>query len=229
MIEHRNDTTPGLPTPAARPALEIEPGGVGGHLDLAALFGNTHPVEVEIGIGKGRFLLAQAETRPEVNFLGIEWSVKYLRVARERAERRDLANVRLYRADARHVLADLLPDGSVARVHVYCPDPWPKKRHHKRRLFTPSTAAHLGRVLAAEGYLHLSTDVREYFDEILAILPAHAGLVEAADPLFPIGVEEGRTSYEVKYLALSRTIHRASYARPATPRRDDPSFRESRG
>ena len=117
----------------------------------------------------------------------------------------------------------------MARVHVYCPDPWPKKRHRKRRLFTPATAPHLGRVLATGGYLHLSTDVREYFDEIVSIVPEHAGLVAAADPLFPIGGEEGRTSYEVKYLALSRTIHRASFVRPAGPRHGDASIRESRG
>ncbi len=203
------------PSGGERSVLEIAPGRVTGPLDFRVLFGNAFPVEVEIGIGKGRFLLAQAEMRPEVNFLGIEWSLKYLRVARDRAERRGLANVRFYRADARHVLADLLPDASVSRVHVYCPDPWPKKRHRKRRLFTASTAAHLGRALAAGGYLDVSTDVLEYFEEIRAVIPPNAGLVETADPLFPTGSTEGRTSYEVKYLALGRAIHRASYARPA--------------
>ncbi len=226
MAERADDTTIPVPSPEGmasaplapdeeRPALEIVPGRVSGPLDLRALFGNALPVEVEIGIGKGRFLLAQAEARPEVNFLGIEWSLKYLRVAKDRAERRGLTNVRLYRADARHVLADLLPDRSVSRVHVYCPDPWPKKRHRKRRLFTAATAAHLGRALAAGGYLDVSTDVLEYFEEIRAVIPSHAGLVETADPLFPIDSPEGRTSYEVKYLALGRVIHRASYARPA--------------
>jgi len=202
----------------ARPDLEIIPGRVTGPLDFSALFGDTRPVEVEIGIGKGRFLLAQAEGRPEVNFLGIEWSLKYLRVARDRAERRGLANVRLYRADARHVLADLLPDSSVARVHVYCPDPWPKKRHRKRRLFTPATAAHLGRALLPGGYLDVSTDVLEYFEEVRAIIPPHSGLMEAADPLFPIDSLEGRTSYEVKYLAAGRVIYRVSFGRPDDPR-----------
>ncbi len=194
--------------------LEILPGQVDGPLDLAALFGNRRPVEVEIGIGKGRFLLAQAEARPEVNFLGIEWSLKYLRVARDRARRRGLMNIRLLRADARHVLADLLPDRSLARVHVYCPDPWPKKRHRKRRLFAPETAAHLGRVLVDGGYLDVSTDVREYFEEIRAVVPAHSGLVQDADPLFPIDSPDGRTSYEVKYVQAGRTILRASFVRP---------------
>lgn len=202
------------PKPGEAAALEILPGQVDGPFDFAALFGNRRPVEMEIGIGKGRFLLAQAEARPEVNFLGIEWSLKYLRVARDRARRRGLMNIRLFRADARHVLAVLLPDRSLARVHVYCPDPWPKKRHRKRRLFAPETAAHLGRVLADGGYLDLSTDVREYFEEIRAVVPAHSGLLPAADPLFPIDSPDSRTSYEVKYAQAGRAIHRASFARP---------------
>jgi tRNA (guanine-N7-)-methyltransferase len=200
--------------PEDAPDLEIPPGRVGGPFDFAALFGNRRPVEMEIGIGKGRFLLAQAEARPEVNFLGVEWSLKYLRVARDRARRRGLGNVRLFRADARHVLAALVPDGSLARVHVYCPDPWPKKRHRKRRLFTEETAAHLGRVLADGGYLDLSTDVLEYFEEITTVVPAHSGLRKAVDPLFPDDCAEGLTSYEAKYVQAGRTIHRASYAAP---------------
>lgn len=200
--------------PKEAPDLEIPPGRVGGPFDFEALFGNRRPVEMEIGIGKGRFLLAQAEARPQVNFLGIEWSLKYLRVARDRARRRGLRNVRLFRADARHVLAVLVPDRSLARVHVYCPDPWPKKRHRKRRLFTEESAAHLGRVLLDGGYLDLSTDVREYFDEITQVVPAHSGLARAVDPLFPEDCPEGRTSYEAKYVQAGRTIHRASYAAP---------------
>ncbi|MBI1951351.1 MAG: tRNA (guanosine(46)-N7)-methyltransferase TrmB [Acidobacteria bacterium] len=202
------------PKPGEAAALEILPGQVDGPFDFTALFGNRRPVEMEIGIGKGRFLLAQAEVRPEVNFLGIEWSLKYLRVARDRAWRRALMNIRLFRADARHVLAALLPDRSLARVHVYCPDPWPKKRHRKRRLFAPETAAHLGRVLVDGGYLDLSTDAEEYFDEIRAVMPAHSGLLPAADPLYPIDSPDGRTSYEVKYVQAGRTIHRASFTRP---------------
>jgi tRNA (guanine-N7-)-methyltransferase len=195
------------------PVLEIPAGSVGGPFDFAALFGNEHPVEIEIGVGKGRFLLAQAAARHDVNFLGIEWSLKYLRVAKERATRLGLTNVRLYHADARHVLQALVRDRSVTRVHVYCPDPWPKKRHHKRRLFTRDTIGHIERVLVPGGYLDLSTDVRAYFDEIHALVPQVSGLHEAGDPLFPTTGAEGRTSYEEKYLGAGRLIHRASYRR----------------
>ena len=195
------------------PILEIPPGSVGGPFDFRALFGNEHAVEIEIGVGKGRFLLAQAAARPDVNFLGIEWSLKYLRVAKERATRPGLTNVRLYRADARHVLEALVPDRSVTRVHVYCPDPWPKKRHHKRRLFTRESIGHIERVLVRGGYLDLSTDVRAYFDEIRALVPQTSGLCEAEDPLFPTASALGRTSYEAKYLGAGRVIHRVSYRR----------------
>ena len=193
------------------PDIEVAPGGIGGRLDSALLFGRSSPLEIEIGIGKGRFLLQQAGERPDVDFLGLEWSLKHLRVAKERAAARRLSNVRLLRVDARHVIADLMADGSVQRLHVYCPDPWPKKRHHKRRFFSPATAPHLERVLVAGGFLHLSTDVREYFEVIREVLREHTGLRESSDALFPIDDAGGKTNYEVKYLAAGRPIFRATY------------------
>lgn len=195
------------------PVLEILPGAVSGPFDFTTLFGNPGPVEMEIGTGKGRFLLAQAAARPDVNFLGIEWSLKYLRVTRDRAARGRLQNVRLFRADARHVLQALLADRSIERLHVYCPDPWPKKRHHKRRVFSISSLEQMARVLRPGGYLDLSTDVREYFDVIREMARQVPALREATDPLFPASAAEGRTSYEAKYLEAGRLIHRASYAR----------------
>lgn len=198
--------------PLPPPLLEILPGQVDGPLRFAEIFGRAAPVEIEIGTGKGRFLLQEAERRREVDFLGLEWSLKHLRIARDRAARRRLTNVRLHRADARHVVADLVPDASVARVHVYCPDPWPKKRHHKRRLFTPDTARHLERILAPGGFLHVSTDVRDYFEEIVALVAGHTMLAQASDPTYPDD-GSGKTNYETKYLAAGRPIHRAAWRR----------------
>ncbi len=207
------ETLEGKP-PRPVPEIEILPGLVTGLLRFEALFGRRAPVEIEVGIGKGRFLLQQAESRPGVDFLGLEWSLKHLRVAKERAVKRGLANIRLYRADARHVLASLIPDASVDRLHVYCPDPWPKKRHHKRRFFTAATVPHLERVLAPGGHLDLSTDVESYFRTILETLRAGTGLLEQADPLFQSERGDGKTNYEVKYLKAGRRIHRASFVRP---------------
>ena len=199
---------------AAAPAIEILPGSILGPFDFAVLFGNRHPVEIEVGSGKGRFLIDQAAARPQVNFLGIEWSLKYLRLTGDRAARRGLGNVRLYRADARHVIGDLVPDASVTRVHVYCPDPWPKKRHHKRRFFGPAILVQIARILKPGGFLHVSTDVADYFEEILATLQAQDALRPADDPLFGEQTAAGKTSYELKYLAAGRSIQRTCWARP---------------
>jgi tRNA (guanine-N7-)-methyltransferase len=193
--------------------IELLPGRVAGLLRFSELFDHPAPVEMEIGVGKGRFLLEQARTRPEVNFLGLEWSLKHLRVTKMRAERLGLVNLRLYRADARHVLPDLVPEASLSRLHVYCPDPWPKKRHHKRRLFNRVTAPHMERALRRGGFLHLSTDFLPYFEEILEVLREHTTLEAGDDPLFPTGPTPGQTHYEVKYLEAGRVIHRASYVR----------------
>jgi len=193
--------------------LEILPGQVEGPFRFAAIFGRRAPVEIEIGTGKGRFLLAQAAARPDTDFLGIEWSLKHLRIARDRAARLGLANVRFHRGDARHVLADLVPDGAAARVHVYCPDPWPKKRHHKRRLFSPDVASHIERILAPGGYLHVSTDFTGYFEAIVAVVAGHTRLERAADPVHSIEGQAGKTNYEVKYITAGRVIHRATWRR----------------
>jgi tRNA (guanine-N7-)-methyltransferase len=194
--------------------LEILPGQVEGPFVFETLFARRAPIEIEIGIGKGRFILQEAERRPATDFLGLEWSLKHLRLAKERAAKRGLTNVRFHRADAKHVLADLLPSGSAERVHVYCPDPWPKKRHQKRRLFDETTTRHLERVLAPGGYLHVSTDVAGYFAAIVEAVSRATRLVPAEDPLFPAAGAEGKTNYETKYLAAGRRIHRAAYLRP---------------
>jgi len=93
--------------------------------------------EVEIGFGKGRFLLDQAAARPERRFLGIEVASKYYRLCRQRAERRGLDNVLVVRGEALYLLSAVFPARFAAALHVYFPDPWPKSRHHKRRLFDP--------------------------------------------------------------------------------------------
>jgi tRNA (guanine-N7-)-methyltransferase len=204
-----------MPTDTLAPReLEILPGEIEGPLRFEAIYERKAPVEVEIGIGKGRFILAEAERRPDVDFLGLEWSLKHLRIARDRAVRLGLANIRFHRADARHVLADLIPDGTVQRVHVYCPDPWPKKRHHKRRLFNPEMARHLERVLAMGGHLNVSTDVKEYFEAIVEVVESVTSLRRAVDPLHP-DATMGQTNYETKYLAAGRVIHRVTWRRDA--------------
>src|SRR5262245_24525362 len=118
-----------------------------GLLDWAAIFGRAGPVEIEIGSGKGRFLLAEAERRPGTLFFGIERRAEHLRLCAARVERRGLANVRVLKADALEVLWGLVPAASADAVHVYYPDPWWKARHRKRRLFSAEFVADAARAL----------------------------------------------------------------------------------
>jgi tRNA (guanine-N7-)-methyltransferase len=130
--------------------------------DLATVFGNARQVEIEIGFGKGLFLLNSALSRPDVNFFGVEIERKYQLFTATRMAKRGLANVRLACGDARAVLRDHIRTDSVQALHVYFPDPWWKTRHRKRRLWTPEFAAECARVLRLGGMLHTATDVEEY-------------------------------------------------------------------
>ena len=106
-------------------------------LDLRELFGNDHPIVLEIGSGKGRFLLSTAAERPDLNLIGVEKSLHYHRVIRDRMLKRGLTNIRLINHDGYLVLKDMIPDASIHEIHVYFPDPWPRKREQKRRIIRP--------------------------------------------------------------------------------------------
>ena len=137
-------------------------------LDWAVLFGNDHPVELEIGMGKGTFLTEQARARPEVNFFGIEWARWFWRSASDRLRRNGCLNARTVRAEAGYFLAEFVPEASLSVLHIYFPDPWPKSRHHKRRLIQPKFMPLVQRALAPGGRLQIVTDHKEYFDQIEA-------------------------------------------------------------
>ena len=172
-------------------------------LDWEDVFGNPGPVEIEIGIGKGRFLIDAAQKHPQVNFLGLERAAKYLRIAHERSLKRNLQNIRLVRADAQEFLEFFVASISVQAIHLYFPDPWPKKRHHKRRLFNEHFLREVERILKPGGRLWLATDHGEYFQVMLGLLEGSSWLreVEAEWP----GV---KTNYEDKYITQGKTIHR---------------------
>ena len=172
------------------------------------VFGNGNPVQVEIGIGKGRFLIESAQRFPAVNFLGIEWASKYLRIARDRSLKRGLGNVRFVRTDAKEFVEFFVPASSIAAYHIYFPDPWPKKRHHKRRLLDPPFVAEVERTLAEDGKLWVATDHLEYFEVMVAATEASKDLAEV-HALWP----EIATNYETKYLALGKPIHRRVFAK----------------
>ena len=179
-------------------------------LDLESQFGNSRPVELELGIGKGRFLLDAALRHPEVNYIGVEQAAKYLRLAHARALRRGCTNLRFVHGDAREFVEFFLAAASVRAIHVYFPDPWPKKRHHKRRLLDEAFLAEAQRVLVPGGRLWIATDHDGYFEAILEALDPFNGLLLPVEAAW----EGATTNYEDKFVDQGRAIHRRVLEKP---------------
>lgn len=179
------------------------------------VFGNDRPVEVEIGFGKGLFLLTSAVARPDVNFLGVELERKLQLLTATRLAKRGIPNVRLACADARLFLGDRVATASVQALHVYFPDPWWKTRHRKRRLFSADFASECARVLRPGGHLWLATDVKDYFAVITSIVAQQPQLLVV--PSDDAGVSGGvcQTNFERKALDRGCEIHRAVYIKRA--------------
>jgi tRNA (guanine-N7-)-methyltransferase len=194
--------------------VEVSLDALGDPLSWESLFGNFGPVEVEIGTGKGRFLILAGRARPEVNFLGLDYSRKFLSLARRRIGRRGLTNVRVVHAEARRLLPRV-PDGSVRTYHVYFPDPWPKKRHWKRRLFQPDFLDQAHRTLVPEGRILVLTDHADYYLVIRELIEG-SPLFESEVGGFPAEAlldEDGLTNFERKYRLEGRPIHRIACRR----------------
>ncbi len=183
------------------------------------LFGNSAALELEIGTGKGGFLLQRAQAHPERNFLGIEWANQYFRAAADRMARWGVQNVRLVRADAKGVVCRCLAEASLSALHVYHPDPWPKKRHHKRRLFDAGFVDAAVAALADGARWSIQTDHREYYEVIHELLRTRGALEETlrACDNGTGGPQTVETNYQIKYRRAGRPIHRLDYRR--RPRR----------
>jgi len=148
-------------------------------LDLPAAFGRDAPTVVEIGFGMGETTAAIAASRPEVNFLGIEVFAAGVGALLKRIEAQQLANVRIVHHDAVEAVRDMIAPDSLAGVHVYFPDPWQKKRHHKRRLIAQPFVGRLASRIAPGGYLHCATDWEDYAVQMLEVLGAESQLANA--------------------------------------------------
>jgi tRNA (guanine-N7-)-methyltransferase len=175
-----------------------------------AVFGAEGHVEVEIGPGRGEVLLAAAAAAPERLFFAIERRARRAEALAALAASRGLSNIRVVAADARCVVAHLIPAASVAAYHVYFPDPWPKNRHRERRLFTGDFAAALARTLAPGGVVHLATDLPALLDAMVAALTS-AGLVRDEHAPPPPG--RPVTAFERRYAGAG--THYARLTRPA--------------
>ncbi len=191
--------------PPDSPLLEPAP-----PIDFRALFGNDRPVEIEVGFGKGLFLLTQCQARLDTNFFGIEIERKYTLLTATRMAQLQLRNVKLACTDARWLLKERIAEASVSAVHVYFPDPWWKTRHRKRKLFTSAFAEQCVRVMRGGGRLHFATDVADYYADTIEMLKG----IEMLRALpAPAGDAEYLTNFERKYRHEGRVIYRALYQR----------------
>ena len=149
-------------------------------LDFAQAFGRAAPTILEIGFGMGETTARIAAAMPEKNFLGLEVHSPGVGALCKLLAERELANVRIIQHDAVEVVQKMLPEGSLAGIHIFFPDPWPKARHHKRRLIQPPFVALLASRLAPGGYLHCATDWEHYAQQMLEVLSAEPRLQNSA-------------------------------------------------
>jgi tRNA (guanine-N7-)-methyltransferase len=179
----------------------------------AALFERDAPLEVEVGSGKGLFLQSAATVAPGHNFLGIEIAHKYARYAAARLAKHSLNNAVVIEGDAQRLFAELLPDETLIAVHVYFPDPWWKKRHHKRRVMNERFVRDVSRTLAPGGRLHFWSDVCDYFDATLELIAAHkslAGPLEVAERPAEHDLDY-RTHFERRMRLGGEPVYRAEF------------------
>ncbi|HAL92426.1 MAG TPA: tRNA (guanosine(46)-N7)-methyltransferase TrmB [Verrucomicrobia bacterium] len=169
----------------------------------------AHPerrLEIDLGCGKGRFLLARAAKNPETNFLGIDRMLRRIRKVDNRARRLDLGHVRLMRVEAYYAVAHLLPPASVDAYYIFFPDPWPKARHEEHRLFNQRFLDALHRTLAPGGVAHVATDHQPYFEQLSEIFAGDARFAPVAPYVPP---EDEQTDFE-RYYVATKPIGRLS-------------------
>ena len=175
-------------------------------LNIAQAFGRTAPTVVEIGFGMGESTAAIAAMKPDTNFLGIEVHSPGVGALLKLCEAQSLTNVRVVQHDAVEVLKSMIPDGSLTGFHIFFPDPWPKKRHHKRRLVQPAFVKLLAHKLAPGGYLHLATDWENYAEQMLEVLSGEPLLQNSAKDFAPRPDYRGITSFERKGVAKGHGV-----------------------
>lgn len=181
--------------------------------DWAAEFGRRAPIEVDIGFGKGEFLLALAGAHPEIDYVGIDYDRPRAMKLRDKLVRGGLPNVRVAYGNAAHLLSRLFEPGTVRAFTINFPDPWPKRRHHKRRFITREFGDLLASLLAPGGTLTVATDYRPYAEAIIEELGAVRALEGEFGPPGYVTSLPGRieTLYERKYREMGRTNHYMRY------------------
>lgn len=178
-------------------------------VDAATLFGRAAPLIVEIGFGMGEATAAIAQTLGNKNFIGIEVHTPGVGALLKLIGEHNIDNVRIIQHDAVEVLMNMIPDASLAGVHIFFPDPWPKKRHHKRRLIQPEFVRLLVGKLNSGGYVHLATDWGDYAHQMLEVLGQESALNNTPDAIggfAPRPDYRGSSSFERKGLAKGHGV-----------------------
>ena len=187
-------------------------------LDLEALFQRSAPVGLEIGFGTGQALLDWAESAPDWNLLGIEVYEPGIGSLLKGMAERQLSNIRVLSEDAVELIEHVIPPNVLQEVRIFFPDPWPKKRHHKRRLISPAFVSLLVERMCPGGRLRLATDWQDYAEQMLAVLNAEPGLTNEAGDGFADRFD-GRniTRFEARGQRLGHSVWDLSYLKPLAP------------
>jgi tRNA (guanine-N7-)-methyltransferase len=175
-------------------------------LDLTAVFGRAAPQILEIGFGMGETSAHIAAAQPQHDFIGIEVHTPGVGSLLKEIATRGLTNVRIVQHDAVEVVRDMIAPGSLSGIHIFFPDPWPKKRHHKRRLIQPAFVRMLAERLAPGGYFHCATDWEEYAQQMLEVLSAEPLLANSAAGFSPRPGYRPPTKFEQRGLRLGHGV-----------------------
>jgi tRNA (guanine-N7-)-methyltransferase len=182
-------------------------------LDFAAVFGRRAPVVLEIGFGMGETTARIAASLPGTDFLGIEVHAPGVGALLKQIEAQGLSNVRVIRHDAVEVAQHMLAPGSLSGIHIFFPDPWPKARHHKRRIVNPTFVALLATRLKPGGYLHCATDWEPYAESMLEVLGSEPLLANTASGYAPRPAYRPLTKFENRGLKLGHVVHDVIFSR----------------
>ncbi len=182
-------------------------------LNYTEIFQNTNPVVMEIGFGMGHATSIIAENNPEINYIGSEVHVPGVGKLLSEINKKNLKNLFIIEHDALEILENMIPDNSLSAFHIFFPDPWPKKKHHKRRLLKRPRTDVLAKKLAPGGYLYFATDWDEYAESALEELTATPNLKNKYDTYAPHQEWRPRTKFEQKGLDAGREIHELMFVK----------------
>ncbi len=177
-------------------------------IDLAELFPQEKPLEIELGSGDGSFLVTYAALHPDRNFIGVERLLGRIRKMDRKARRAGLENLRGVRIESAYFLQFLLPEHSASAMHIYFPDPWPKRKHRRNRLVNEAFPALMVRALKPAGWVYLRTDDVDYFQQMTEVFGASPRFSEAETPA---ALQRLLTDFEREFQSQGVITHRAAY------------------